>query len=226
LAPDSFPTEGFLSSTPDDAVVRRVLAGDVASFEILMRRHNQRVYRAIRGVLRRDSADVEDAMQQTYLQAYRALAGFEGASSFGTWLLRIALNVALGVVRRQRMVEGELSAEVDEMTRGARDEGPEAGAARREAVQLLERAVSRLREDQRLVFMLREVEQLSTADTAEALDISEENVKVRLHRARLALREILAEEVGQSAPQAFTFLAPRCDRVVNAVLSAIGGARP
>jgi RNA polymerase sigma-70 factor (ECF subfamily) len=218
-APEGFQAGGV----SDGDVVRRVLAGDAASFEILMRRHNQRVYRTIRAVLRRDSADVEDAMQQTYLHAYRALAGFEGASSFATWLTRIALNVALGVVRRERIAAVELSAEVDEMTRGARDEGPEAGASKREAAELLERAVARLRDDQRIVFMLREVEQLSTAETAEALDLSEENVKVRLHRARLSLREILAEEVGQSAPQAFTFLAPRCDRVVNAVLSAIGG---
>jgi RNA polymerase sigma-70 factor (ECF subfamily) len=205
----------------DEEVVRRVLAGDGASFEILMRRHNQRVYRAIRAVLRGDSADVEDAMQQSYLQAYRSLAGFQGASSFATWLTRIALNVALGIVRRQR-VAADLAPEVGEMTGGARDEGPEAGVARREAAELLERAVGRLGDEHRVVFMLREVEQLSTAETAEALDLTEENVKVRLHRARLALRELLTDEVGASAPQAFTFLAPRCDRVVNAVLAALG----
>jgi RNA polymerase sigma-70 factor (ECF subfamily) len=205
----------------DEEVVRRVLAGDGASFEILMRRHNQRVYRAIRAVLRGDSADVEDAMQQSYLQAYRSLAGFQGASSFATWLTRIALNVALGIVRRQR-VAADLAPEVGEMTGGARDEGPEAGVARREAAELLERAVGRLGDEHRVVFMLREVEQLSTAETAEALDLTEENVKVRLHRARLALRELLTDEVGASAPEAFTFLAPRCDRVVNAVLAALG----
>ena len=213
---------GVARAATDEDVVRRVLAGDVGSFEILMRRHNQRVYRAVRAVLRRDSADVEDAMQQTYLQAYRALAGFEGASSFATWLTRIALNVAAGMVRRQRIAGLELSAEVDEMTRGTRDEGPEHGASRREAAGLLERAVGRLGDDHRLVFMLREVEQLSTAETADALEVSEENVKVRLHRARLALRELLAEEVGEAAPQAFAFLAPRCDRVVRAVLATIG----
>jgi RNA polymerase sigma-70 factor (ECF subfamily) len=203
-------------------VVRRVLAGDVASFEILMRRHNQRVYRAIRAVLRSDSAEVEDAMQQTYLQAYRALGGFQGASSVATWLTRIALNVALGIVRRQRVAAVDLAREVSGMTGDARDEGPEANVARREAAELLERAVGRLRDEHRVVFVLREVEQLSTAETAEALDLTEENVKVRLHRARLALRELLAEEVGASAPQAFAFLAPRCDRVVRAVLAALG----
>lgn len=225
MARDAGSAKGFQAGgASDEGVVRRVLAGDAASFELLMRRHNQRVYRTIRAVLGRDSADVEDAMQQTYLHAYRALGAFEGASSIGTWLTRIALNVALGVVRRQRVAGLELSAEVDEMTRGARDEGPEDGAARSEAAALLERAVAQLRDEHRIVFMLREVEQLSTAETAEALDLSEENVKVRLHRARLALREILAGEVGQSAPQAFAFLAPRCDRVVHAVLSFIGAS--
>jgi RNA polymerase sigma-70 factor (ECF subfamily) len=209
------------SGTSDEEVVRRVLAGDVSSFEVLMRRHNQRVYRTIRAVLRRDSPDVEDAMQQTYLHAYRALAAFAGASSFATWLTRIAVNVALGLVRHARIAAVELSPEVDAMTRGSQDRGPEEAASWRETVDLLERAVSALPDAQRVVFMLREVEQLSTAETAAALDLTEENVKVRLHRARLALREIVAEEMGHSAPKAFTFLGPRCDRVVAAVLSAL-----
>ena len=213
------------SGPPDDEVVRRVLAGDVAAFELLMRRHNQRVYRTIRAVLRRDAPDVEDAMQQTYLQSYRSLASFAGASSFATWLTRIAVNVALGQLRRERVAAVELPQEADEMSRGAREEGPEEGASRRESVALLERAVARLPDAARVVFVLRDVEQLSTAEAAEALDLTEENVKVRLHRAHVALRELLAEEVGQAAPQAFAFLAPRCDRVVAAVLAAIEGDR-
>jgi RNA polymerase sigma-70 factor, ECF subfamily len=228
MAPVAGSRETFPPSTiADEEVVRRVLAGDPAAFEVLMRRHNQRVYRTIRAVLRHDSADVEDAMQQTYLQAYRALPSFAGASSFATWLTRIAVNVALGVLRHARVAAVDLSAEGDDMTRGTPERSPEEAASSRETVALLERAIARLPDPQRVVFMLREVEQLTTADTAEALDLTEENVKVRLHRARLALRELMAEELGQSAPQAFTFLAPRCDRVVSAVLSVIlaAGAR-
>jgi RNA polymerase sigma-70 factor, ECF subfamily len=207
------------SAPPDAEIIRRVVAGDTACFELLMRRHNQRVYRAIRAILHRDEADVEDAMQQTYLQAYDALAGFEGASSFATWITRIALNVALGRVRqRTRLAAAEALAGSDD----ERAEGPEDDASRRESMELLERAIDRLPESYRVVFMLREVEQLSTADAAHALGTSEENVKVRLHRARLALRDLVATEVGVTAPKAFAFLAPRCDRVVASVLGVLG----
>lgn len=212
------------SESSDEDVVRRVLGGDAASFEILMRRHNQRVYRAIRAVLHRDPAQVEDAMQQTYLQAYQALAGFAGEAAFATWLTRIAVNVALGVVRQARVAR-ELSAELDATARRTDDRGPEDAASKQELVAVLERTITRLPESQRAVFMLREVEQLTTAETADALGLTEENVKVRLHRARLALRDLLAEEIGQLAPRTFTFLAPRCDRVVSAVLAAIDARR-
>jgi RNA polymerase sigma-70 factor (ECF subfamily) len=211
------------SAPPDEEIVRRVVAGDTACFELLMRRYNQRVYRAIRAVLRLDEAEVEDAMQQTYLQAYDALAGFEGASSFGTWITRIALNVALGRVRQRSRFAAAEALMREEVGRA---EGPEEGASRRESMELLERAIDRLPESYRVVFMLREVEQLSTADAAQALDTTEENVKVRLHRARLALRDLVAAEVGAAAPQAFAFLAPRCDRVVASVLGSLQAPRP
>ena len=211
------------SAPPDVEIVRRVVAGDTACFELLMRRHNQRVYRAIRAVLRRDDAEVEDAMQQTYLQAYDALAGFEGASSFGTWITRIALNVALGRVRQEsRFAAAEARMRED----GGGFEAPDDGASRRESMQLPERAIDRLPEAYRVVFTLREVEQLSTAETAQALGTTDENVKVRLHRARLALRDLVAAEVGEAAPRAFAFLAPRCDRVVASVLGSLAAPRP
>ncbi len=98
---------------------------------------------------------------------------------------------------------------------------PEREAAAQESLRILERAVDRLPPAYRTVYMLREIEESSTADVAQALGITEEAVKVRLHRARLALRDALAEEVGQAAPQAFAFLAPRCDRIVSAVLASI-----
>lgn len=212
--------------TPSDAeVVRRVVAGDHAAFELLMRRHNQRVYRTIRSVLR-DEGDVEDAMQQTYLQAFHALSSFEGGAAFSTWLVRIALNVALGRVRQRRRAA---AAAATGMLHAGGDEapaGPEDDTMRREAMGILERAIDRLPDAYRTVFVLREVEQLSTAEAAAALSASEDVVKVRLHRARLALRDLLAEEVGAAAPQAFAFLAPRCNRVVARVLAALGAASP
>jgi RNA polymerase sigma-70 factor (ECF subfamily) len=206
---------------PDEEIVRRVRAGEVALFEVLMRRHNPLVYRAIRGILR-DEAEVEDAMQQAYLNAFVNLGDFAGAAAFSTWLVRIALNEALGRLRRGARLE--VVAEVPENAEALMEHppgNPEDRAAAREAIHLLEAAVDRLPPAYRSVFMLREVQQLSTAEAAESLGLSEENVKVRLHRARLALKDALLAEVGPSAAAAFPFLAPRCNRVVAGVMARI-----
>lgn len=207
----------------DGEVVRRVLAGETALFELLMRRHDQRVYRAVRSVLR-DEAEVEDAMQQTWLLAYTSLAGFAGASAFSTWLVRIAVNEAFGRLRRR--ARGAAVTELSGAAEGAMarpNDTPEEEAATSESRRLLERSIDRLPLPYRTVFVLREVEQLSTAETAEVMSLSEDAVKVRLHRARLALRDTIAEEVGVGATQAFQFLAPRCNRIVDAVLAELGG---
>jgi RNA polymerase sigma-70 factor (ECF subfamily) len=208
---------------PDEEVVRRVRGGEVALFEVLMRRHNPRVYRAVRSILR-DEAAVEDAMQQAWLRAYEGLDGFAGASAFSTWLIRIAVNEALGRLRRDgRMALVEELPERLEALMEPKVRDPEDGAAASEAVRLVEAAVDRLPIAYRCVFVMRDVDGLSTAEAAAALGISEEAVKVRLHRARLALRDALFAEVGTSARSAFPFLAPRCNRVVEAVLARIGG---
>jgi RNA polymerase sigma-70 factor (ECF subfamily) len=212
--------------TPDDAeVVRRVLAGETALFELLMRRHDQRVYRAIRSVLR-DEAEAEDVMQQTWLLAYSSLGDFAGASAFSTWLVRIAVNEALGRVRRRaRGVAVVSTTGAAEGVMSRAEQTPEEQVATSESRRLLERSIDRLPLQYRTVFVLREIEQLSTAETAEALTLTEDAVKVRLHRARLALRDAIAEEVGVGASEAFPFLAPRCNRVVRAVMSQIEATR-
>ncbi|MGC3996694.1 MAG: RNA polymerase sigma factor [Anaeromyxobacter sp.] len=206
----------------DDAqVVGRVLAGETALFELLIRRYNGRVYRALRAILR-DEAEVEDAMQQAYVRAYVHLAEFRGEASFSTWLTRIAVNEGLGRLRAPvREVPLELGA--DAATEGP---SPEEAAAARETMTLLERAIDGLAVHHRTVYVLREVEGLSTAEVARVLGITEDAAKVRLHRARLALRDGLAEAVGEAAPAAFRFLAPRCDRVVAAVMGALAVRGP
>jgi RNA polymerase sigma-70 factor, ECF subfamily len=213
-------TEIARSSSLDDAeVVRRVCAGERELFEVLVRRHDQKVYRTARSILR-DEGEVEDAMQQAWLQAYVHLAEFAGNSAFSTWLVRIAANEALQRLRRRSPLSA-VSAEGEEEAVDRRAEDPEERAASREAVRLVERAVDKLPAHYRSVFMLREIEGLSTADTAAALGIGEEAAKVRLHRARALLRETLAETVEQSAPEAFQFLAPRCNKMVARVMAAI-----
>ncbi len=214
--------EGPAAGAPGDAeVVRRVLAGETALFELLMRRHDQRVYRAVRSILH-DEAEAEDAMQQTWLLAWTGLSGFAGASAFSTWLVRIAVNEALGRARRRARGAAAISlAGAAEGAMGVPDDSPEERATGAESRRILERSIDRLPQPYRTVFVLREVEQLSTAETADALGLSEDAVKVRLHRARLALRDTLAEEIGVAAPQTFTFLAPRCNRLVAAVMQRI-----
>jgi RNA polymerase sigma-70 factor (ECF subfamily) len=229
MTPQPTPTPPLAapSAASDEEIVRRVVAGETALFEVLMRRHNPRVYRAIRAILR-DEAEAEDAMQQAYLHAYAGLRAFEGASAFSTWLVRIAMNEALGRVRKSaRLLHVEdlpEEAEGDHVTTPR--ENPEERAEAREAVRILERTIDRLPLPYRTVIMLRDVQQLTTEEAAEALGISGDAVKVRLHRARLVLRERVAETLGRGAAEAFPFLAPRCDRVVAGVMAAIAaGAR-
>lgn len=213
-------------SLDDGEVVRRVLAGEVELFEVLLRRHDGRVYRAVRSILR-DESEAEDAMQAAWVRAYQHLREWAGASSFTTWLLKIAANEALGRLRRRHhLVPVDDGEDGDGGIMDPRAENPEERAAAHETVRLLERAVDRLPSPYRSVYVLREIEQLSTAETAQALGLSEEAVKVRLHRARGMLRDLLGEAIGKAAPEAFQFLAPRCNRMVERVMAAIAALAP
>jgi RNA polymerase sigma-70 factor (ECF subfamily) len=209
---------------PDEEIVKRVLAGDKALFEVLMRRHNRRIYRVARAIVKAES-QVEDVMQQAYVSAYTHLGQFTGAAKFATWLTKIAVNEALARVRQSaRLVETDWNLEHGEegMRELAMDESnPERQAARRELGGLLESSIDELPQDHRTVFVLREVEGLSTAETAECLGISEELMKVRLHRAKSRLREHISARVGKAVSEAFQFHAPRCDRVVASVFEQI-----
>ena len=201
----------------DEEVVRRVLGGEVALFEILIRRYNPRVFRAVTAILR-DRAEAEDAMQQVWLSAFAHLSEFRQAAQFSTWLTRIALNEA--TYRRTRPLR-VLAGEEELMNQPTAAADPERRAAAREAAQVLERAADLLPDAQRTVFVLRDVEGLSTAECAAALDVSEEVVKTRLHRARQALRASITELVGAAAQDAFSFGGEHCDRITRAVMSKL-----
>jgi RNA polymerase sigma-70 factor, ECF subfamily len=217
---------GPAAALSDEEVVARVLAGDLPLFEVLMRRHNQRLYRTARAIVR-DDAEAEDVMQETYVRAYAALGQFEGRAQWATWLTRIAVNEALARVRaRGRFVAREATEvmEDDVMAKeppAVRSEGPEAAASARELGALVEHAIDELPDTYRTVFVLREVQELSTAETAACLDVSEELVKVRLHRARAELRRLMDARLGAATREVFDFHASRCDRVVAAVLERI-----
>jgi RNA polymerase sigma-70 factor (ECF subfamily) len=189
-----------------------------------MRRHNPLVYRTLRSILRSE-AEVEDAMQAAWLRAYAGLAAFHGDAAFSTWLVRIAINEGLMRLRASARFELVEDPPVDEeaaMAGGG--ETPERSASAREAVALVEEAVDALPAPYRTVFMLRDVEDLPTAEVAASLGITEEAVRVRLHRARSAVRDALLVRVRTTAREAFPFLAPRCNRMVDAVMGCILGA--
>jgi RNA polymerase sigma-70 factor, ECF subfamily len=203
----------------DEEVVARVRAGDTHLFEVLMRRYNQRLYRAVRAILQND-ADAEDALQQTYLNAYRHLAQFEGRARFSTWLTRIAVYEALS--RRRRARVKPLGSGDDEQVERAASAAPdpERQTYAGELGALLESALATLPHGYRSVFMLREVDGLNTAETAQQLCVSEGTVKTRLHRAR----DLLQRKLHDVTPaEAFRFGGNRCDTMVASVMSRLSG---
>ncbi len=220
------PAEVATSQEPlsDEEVVARVLAGETAMFEIVMRRHNQLLYRVARSILRNDG-EAEDVMQDAYVRAYERLDQFAGRAKFSTWLTRIAVHEALARQRRgnrYQELDSMSDREGDPMDRLATlAPDPEQQASNSETRRLLEEAVEKLPDAYRTIFMLRDVEEMSTSDTAHVLDISEENVKVRLHRARALLRKSLYARAGMERKEAFNFHAVRCDRVVRNVFERI-----
>jgi RNA polymerase sigma-70 factor (ECF subfamily) len=215
---------GERDALSDEEVVRRVRAGQIDLFEILMRRYNQRVYRLARAVLRSDS-EAEDVTQEAWVRAYAHLDQFAGRAAFSTWLSRIALHEAWVRARRGNRfetIDPDPGVEGREMKGASAGRDPEGEAFGREVRSLVEAAVEALPESYRTVFMLRHMEEFSTAETAELLELSEETVKTRLHRARSALRQELLAEAGAGIKQAFPFLGNRCDRMVESVLARIG----
>jgi RNA polymerase sigma-70 factor (ECF subfamily) len=213
----------------DEELVARVLAGETGMFEIIMRRHNQRLYRVARAILRNDS-EAEDVMQDAYVRAYEHLDQFAGRAKFSTWLTRIAVHEALARKHRggrYRELEPMSEREGDPMDRFASlAPDPEQQASNSEIRGLLEEAVEKLPDFYRTIFMLRDVEEMSTTDAAEVLEITEENVKVRLHRARALLRKSLYARAGMERKEAFNFHAVRCDRVVKNVFEIIQRQSP
>ena len=224
--------DGASAGLSDTELVARILAGHCELFEIVMRRHNQQLYRAARAILR-DEAEVEDVLQQAYLNVFAHLEQFEARSQLSTWLTRIVINEACARRRRsQRNAPSTPAAEslvpssaLDGVASGL--PSPEHQAYAGELQRVLEEAVDALPEPYRVVFMLRDVEGMSTSETGTVLELGAEAVKTRLHRARAMLRRAVAARVGAAAPGTFQFRVPRCDRVVHGVLRRLAGlARP
>jgi len=205
----------------DEDIVSRVLDGHTALYEVLMRRYNERIYRAARSIVK-DEDEAEDVMQQAYVNAYFHLRQFDRRAKFSTWLTKIAIHEALARARKRGRYDSiDFTEEENQAVERQPSRNPEHQAFAGELRSLLESSIDKLPDGLREVFMLRDVDGLSTAETAECLGVSEDVVKTRLSRGRAALRNLLVERAGIVAPEAFRFPQPRCDRIVAAVFARI-----
>lgn len=203
----------IVKDIPDAELVSRILNGEKTLFELIIRRYNQRLYRTGMSVLGNEQ-EVEDAMQTAYINAYEHLAQFENRSSLNTWLTRILLNECFRLKRKHSRLR--VTSEGDNFTTM---NTPAKELHNKELSRILEEAIARLPEKYRLVFVLREIEELSTRETSEILEIGEANVKVRLNRAKSSLRENLK---GYLSENIYPFHLSKCNQMVQQVMNHLG----
>jgi len=210
----------------DIEIARRIAQRDSIAAGLVIRRNNQRLYRAAWGMLK-DRWEAEEAVQDGYLKAFAAIGSFAGKSSLSTWLTRIVLNEALGrrrsAQRRSRQLREQSVAIIEEyreklMAGSNRALSPEADVARNQIAKLLEAAVADLPEEFRLVLMLRDVDGLSVEETAEVLQILPQTVKTRLLRARRRLQATLEPSLQDALKGAFPFAGTDCEALTERVL--------
>jgi RNA polymerase sigma-70 factor (ECF subfamily) len=215
-----------MAAADDSELLQSAREGNATAFDTLIRRHDRFLYRIARSVLL-DDYEAEDVVQETFIKAFKGLENFRGEARLSTWLTRIALNEALARKRRRRnTVELEAlqhrtnALEPSPMIAPAQD--PELSTAQQQIRKLLERAIDGLPDSLRTVFVMRDVEELSTAEAARLLGLGEPTVKTRLHRARRMLRELLGDQIAASLNDVFPFERQRCDLLVERVLKKVG----
>ena len=216
------------TGTADAELVKRAIGRDESAIRSIMQANNRRLYRLARGILRNDS-EAEDVVQETYVRALTHLEEFRGDSSLATWLSRIAMNEALGRLRRQRpgvelssLPPGTLEAQIILFPHSATSEDPEKTMAQREIQRVVAHAIDELPDNFRIVFITRVIEGMNVEETAEILGLKPETVKTRLHRARSMLRENVEKKIGPVVMEAFPFAGKRCERLTVAVLKRLG----
>ncbi|PBB37032.1 RNA polymerase sigma factor [Mesorhizobium sp. WSM3868] len=209
-------------------LVHRALARDPGAFRLIIKTHNQRLYRIARGVVRND-AEAEDIVQEAYMRAFASLDSFRGDASLSTWLSRIVINEALGRLRKRKRIVAmpeNPDAQIIRFPLNSNDlnpgDDPERTMAQRQILGLVERATDSLPDVYRTVFVARVIEGLSIEETADLLGIRPETVKTRLHRARALVRKALDDEIGPVLLDAFPFAGRRCERLTQAVMKRLG----
>ncbi|MGE0004533.1 MAG: RNA polymerase sigma factor [Parvibaculaceae bacterium] len=220
LQPDSPPNS-------DLELALRAQTRDTDAFRAIIRRHNQKLYRLARSIVRNDS-EAEDVVQETYVTAFAHLASFRGEASLATWLSRIAINEALGRLRRKRRAAAVIAAEplgdahIIPFPLATSGDDPERAMAQRQILSLVEQATDALPDAYRTVFVARVIEGLSTEETASLLRLKPQTVKTRLHRARDLVRKQIDARIGPIMLDAFPFAGRRCERLTAAVMRRLG----
>jgi len=220
----------IVTAAGDAELVQRALKRDETAVRAIITANNRRLYRLARGILRNDG-EAEDVVQETYVRAFTHLQDFRGDSSIATWLSRIAINEALGRLRRQRpgvewtsLPQGALEAQIIQFPLSSAADDPEKSMAQREIQHVVEHAIDELPEAFRLVFITRVIEGMNVEETAEILGLKPETVKTRLHRARAMLRDNVENKIGPIVMEAFPFAGRRCEQLTEAVLGRLGFA--
>ncbi|MGF7007242.1 RNA polymerase sigma factor [Aminobacter sp. BE322] len=221
-----------LDGLRDEQLVALARSGGENAVRALIKRNNQRLFRVARAVMRND-AEAEDVVQETYVRAFTRLDGFKGDAAFSTWLTRIALNEALTRVRRRRPMAGIEELDSAAAADGGRvimfptsliPPGADTEAGRSQARELLEQAIDELPQTFRIVFILRDVEELSVEETATQLSIRPETVKTRLFRARRLMRSAIERRLSAGFAEVFPFDGRRCETMADRVVDRLRGA--
>lgn len=213
--------DSVLDSFSDEFIISKIKEGEIQLFELIVRRYNQQLFRIVRGYLT-SRQDAEDAMQSAYLKAFENLTQFRGEAKFSTWLTRIAINEALKTLKNQKnTVDFSVTDHQDNDQTDNREEfsSPEATVIEKDMNKHLEKAIDKLPPKYRSVLIMRKIEQLSTNETAEVLEISRSNVKVRLHRAKKMLQEELSEMLDEI--DLLSFKGEDCNDMTQRVMTLI-----
>ncbi len=205
----------------DNEVIARILTGEKNLYALLVRRYNQRLYRVALSIMN-DETEVEDVMQITYLKAFENLNKFEHKSSFSTWLTRILINECLlrtkkrkqSLIMNNDLIENEINKHNADKT-----QTPLTTMLNSELKAALENAIGQLPEKYKTVFVMRELENMTIAETQECLNLSEVNVKVRLNRAKALLRTSLGSFYKKE--DLFNFHLTRCDKITENVMKQV-----
>lgn len=204
----------------DSVIVEKVLEGRTELFEILIRRNNELLYRTIRSYINQD-ADVEDAMQDAYVKAYQKLYQFKNEAKFSTWLVRIGINIALQRIRnRNKHQTVALTPESGALQiANTTFTDPESAAIHKESAVFIEKAIDALPNKYKVIYMLKEIEGMNIEEISKSLDLTNSNVKVRLHRARNMMKDYIFKATNTES--VFEFGNSRCDRIVETVMARV-----